>query len=223
MSLFLSALVASLAVQQGTSQEPAPFTRSYTLKEQSVYSLSMDSKEMGGVKATITLDVVKFLPDKTPQVAFKTPKYVDSNNPSNSKQPDSQVCLIGKYNIPANIRIMDTNMVYLLLAAASPTPDKVIKVGDEIVMDMSFPDGKLELKGKGKFLSVDAAKRTSTIEWTYGQRINNRDMGTMKLTTTYDQTNYAMTKSTGTINVGGPDGLYFTVNISKVVAAKAAK
>ncbi len=226
MSLILQAVVASLVYQQSPSQEPAPFTRTYTLKEQCIYSLSMDLPNdsfVKGLKATISVNVVKFLPDKTPQVAFKTLKYVDLNNPAKSKQPDSQTCLIEKYNIPANIRIMDTNMVYLFLAAASPTPDKVIKVGDEIPMEMSFPDGKLELKGKGKFLSVDAAKRTATIEWTYNSRINNMDMGTMKFTSTYDQANYALIKSTGAMNFGGPDGLSSTVNITKTVTEKVIK
>lgn len=223
MSLLIATIAASLIAQQGPSQEPTPFTRTYALKEQVSYSLATKSDIAGTLTATISLNVVKFLPDKVPQVIFKTSKCVDSNRPKNTKQPDEQSCLIGKNNLPASIRIMDTNMVYLFLVAAGPTPDKVVKVGDVFPMNIDIPDGQLKLKGQGTLKSVDAEKRTATVEWVYSQTINNVEAGHMRFTSTYDQTNYSLLKSTGSIDLGDPNDILMTVSISKAVAPKAVK
>lgn len=223
MSLSLSTLIVASILQPGAAQEPAAFTRTYALKEQTVYSMTMDAKPFGSATATIVLDVLKFWPDKTPQVLFRTTKVVDVAPMKTSRLPEDQSCLIGKNNLPVSIRIMGPSALYLYLVAASPTPDKAIKVGDEVPMNISFPDAQIELKGKGKFVSADTAKRTATIEWTYKHFMQGKELANLRFTSTYDQTNYSLVKSTGRFDLGDPNEVIMSVSIAKVVATKAAK
>ena len=214
--LSLSALSLLLAVSApGPTQAPptaaAPFARVYKLKEQVAFRILLNEKVAGDLKAVVQLNVLKFLPKGVPQILLKTTEYTQTQS-TTYENPDEQTCLFTAHNVPdSGLKVMHANFVYMFLAVAGATPDKVVKVGDEFPLSISYEDSSVTLKGGGKFTSVDAIKKTATVDWKYAFLMAGHEYGSFAFASVYEQANYCLVKSTGVFDGPGPTHLEVAV------------
>ena len=178
------------------------FKRTYTANAESFYSITMVLPgNMGEMKAKVSTKV-KSVQENDAIIHYKILNATMPGSPDSDALPelDSKVGTLG---IPLKGSIKTSDMFFVFLGMAGMTSNTKIKVGDTVTTHWQSDSKDCVMDGTGKVNKIDPEAKTLTVDWKVDMKPNYTDGSVFKLQSIYSTTDFSLTKSEGTTELGG--------------------